>query len=208
MIDLLLTLALFNLLAVMAPGPDFAIVVHNTLAYSRKQGLFTALGVSSSVLIHTTYCSLGVALIIAHSPLLFNVIKLIGGSYLIYMGITALRAHTATDIGHHQHGNKHITNGQAFRQGLITNLVNPKCMLFFLAIFTLVIRDTTFQWIDLAFILTFFTVTLLWFTSLCLLLSHPKVENLLQRWQPIIVKVTGVCLIAFGIALYFARVQA
>lgn len=207
MIKLLATIALLNLLAAMTPGPDFAIVTRNTLAFSRKAGLYTALGIACAVIIHATYCSLGLAVIIAHSPLVFTIIKLIGGTYLIYIGINSLKSHkTQQTIFQGELTLPAIKNREAFKQGFFTNLANPKCMLFFLALFTMVVQDSTLQWIDLAMIIIFFLTTITWFSLLTLLLSHKKVESYLKRWQPVLVKITGIFLIGFGLALYFAHV--
>ena len=66
----LLSITLIILLAAISPGPDFAVVTKNALLYSRKSGIFTAMGVSTSLLIHSTYCILGLAIVIAKSLLL------------------------------------------------------------------------------------------------------------------------------------------
>lgn len=87
-----LSISLLILLASISPGPDFAIVTKNSLLYSRKKGLFTALGVSVSLLVHTIYCILGLAIIISHSLLAFSVVKYLGAAYLICIGFKSLLA--------------------------------------------------------------------------------------------------------------------
>ena len=86
-----LSISLLIMLAAVSPGPDFAVVTKNSLLYSRKAGLFTALGVSVSLLIHAVYCILGLAIIISQSLLAFSVIKYLGAAYLIYIGFKAPR---------------------------------------------------------------------------------------------------------------------
>lgn len=207
MLQLLATVALLDLLAAMTPGPDFAIVTRNTIAFSRKTGLYTALGIATAITIHVSYCSLGLAIIIASSPLIFGAIKLLGGTYLIYLGISSLRSNAPDKlIPNSNLSLPPISNFKAFKQGFITNLTNPKCMLFFLALFTMVVQDATFQLIDLAMIVVFFITNMAWFGTLTILLSHKKIEPLLKRWQGIIIKITGVFLIGFGLALYFVHV--
>ena len=85
-----MTISLIITLAVMSPGPDFAIVSRNALRYSQKTGLFTAMGIACGSLFHASYCILGFAIVISKSILLFNIIKYIGASYLIYIGIKGL----------------------------------------------------------------------------------------------------------------------
>jgi RhtB (resistance to homoserine/threonine) family protein len=205
MLQLLITITLLNLLAAMTPGPDFAIVTRNTLLSSRTAGIFTSLGIACGVIIHVTYCSLGLAIIITHSNALFNSIKFIGGVYLIYMGYLSIGsssqktlAPTAEKI------KKTVSKWQAYRQGLLTNLLNPKATLFFLALFTLVV-DAKAHWFDIIIGLTLFTTVFLWFSSLTLLLSHTTVSNLIQRYQGKLLKITGLFLIVFGIMLLFAK---
>ena len=87
MIKILLTLGILNLLAAMSPGPDFAVVTKNTLLHDRKSGVLTALGIAVAVMIHVTYCLLGLAVIIMHVRWLFDVISIVGGLYLAYLGV-------------------------------------------------------------------------------------------------------------------------
>jgi threonine/homoserine/homoserine lactone efflux protein len=69
------TIGLLMLLSAMLPGPDFALVTKNSILHSRRAGLFTSLGIGSAILVHITYCVLGLAVIISQSLLLFSVIK-------------------------------------------------------------------------------------------------------------------------------------
>lgn len=80
------------ILAAISPGPDFAMVIKNSLLYSRRAGIYTALGVSVSLLIHAVYCILGLALVISRSLLAFSIIKYLGAAYLIYIGIKGFLA--------------------------------------------------------------------------------------------------------------------
>ena len=75
MITQFFSVGIIVILGAMLPGPDFAIVVNNTLLHSRRSGLFTALGITSACLIHITYCSLGLAFVISSSVIVFNIIK-------------------------------------------------------------------------------------------------------------------------------------
>src|SRR5690242_773964 len=87
-----LAITLLIVLAAISPGPDFALVVKNSLAYKRTAGIYTALGVSCSLGIHATYSILGLAIIISKSLLLFSLIKYLGAAYLIYIGAQSLLA--------------------------------------------------------------------------------------------------------------------
>src|SRR5438874_2029674 len=87
-----LTVAVIHLLAVMSPGPDFAMVTRNSLLYSRKSGIYTSLGMSLGIMVHVTYCLLGIALIVSRSIVIFSIIKYVGAAYLMYIGYKSLRA--------------------------------------------------------------------------------------------------------------------
>jgi len=79
-----------QLLGLMSPGPDFAIVVRNSLIYSRKTAIFTAIGLAFGVLIHLSYILLGLGAMISKTVWLFSLFKYVGAAYLIYIGCKGL----------------------------------------------------------------------------------------------------------------------
>jgi len=86
------TIFAVSLVAVVTPGPDFALTLRNSLAYSRRAGLYTAVGVGAGNLVHATYSLIGIGAVISKSILLFNILKWVGAAYLIYVGIKSLKA--------------------------------------------------------------------------------------------------------------------
>lgn len=92
----LLAVVAITFFAVISPGPDFAMVSRNSLLLSRRSGVLTALGIGAGVCVHVTYTLLGVGLLIQQSLWLFNLIKLAGAAYLIFLGIKMLRAKPVT----------------------------------------------------------------------------------------------------------------
>ena len=90
-----LAVALIHLLAVASPGPDFAIVVRESVAHGRRAGIFSAIGVGCGIFIHVAYSLLGIGLIVSQSIVLFNALKWLAAAYLLYIGIKALRAKPA-----------------------------------------------------------------------------------------------------------------
>ena len=77
-------------MGVISPGADFSVVVKNSLTKGRKEGLLTALGIATGVLVHLTYSILGLGLLIGDNPPIIHWIKICGGSYLIYLGIRSI----------------------------------------------------------------------------------------------------------------------
>ena len=206
MITQFFSIALITLLGAMLPGPDFAIVTQNALFHSRRAGYFTSLGVGTAILIHMTYCVLGLALVISNSLLLFNLIKYVGALYLIYLGINALFSKQAKKIFSNEKVKKtQMSRLTAFKQGFLCNLLNPKATLFFLSLFTVIIKpNTPIHW-EIVYAAEIFMIAIAWFCVLTIILSHPNIKKVLEKAEKYIAKLLGLSLITFGIALTFVK---
>lgn len=186
------------MLAAISPGPDFAMVVKNTLDGNRASGISTALGISCSLIIHAIYCMLGLAFVISQSLLLFSIIKYMGAAYLIYIGIKSLREKSGqSNINEKIQINKDI-KFKSFKQGLLCNLLNPKAIMFILAFFTLVIKPSTSFNTQLLFAIEIALIHLIWFSCLAIIITHKLIRNRLIQIQYYIVKMLGIALIGFG----------
>src|SRR3990167_6853963 len=89
-LPIILTVALIHFLAVISPGPDFIMILRNSLIYSRKKGMFSAVGLGLGIMVHIIYSLVGIGLLISQSIVLFNIIKFLGAGYLIYIGVKSL----------------------------------------------------------------------------------------------------------------------
>jgi threonine/homoserine/homoserine lactone efflux protein len=126
----------FAVVLVLIPGPDFAVVTKNTLAGGRQRGRWTALGVSSSNLVQGTAAAFGVSALIVRVQPLFEAVKWAGVGYLAYLGAQAIRSAVR---GQYQPADEADGGGQArglagWRQGFISNITNPKVLVFYLAV--------------------------------------------------------------------------
>ena len=129
--SLIASVTLIHLLAVISPGPDFFMAIKNSLTYSRKTGIYTAIGFGLGIAVHIFYSLAGLALIISKSIVIFNSIKYLGVAYLLYLGIKSLIS-SSTDIKiENQIHIKDISPIKAIRQGFLTNVLNPKATRFF-----------------------------------------------------------------------------
>ena len=131
-LDLYLSYLAAALIVIAAPGPDSLNSLAIGMARGRREGMAYALGVGVGCLTHTLWAMFGISAIVAASATLFNVIKWIGVAYLVWLGIQALRSRgslVATADAPASGRNAR----QRFRQGVLTNALNPKVMLFFLA---------------------------------------------------------------------------
>lgn len=197
-----LAITLLIILAAISPGPDFAMVTKNSLFYDWKAGIFTALGVSSSLLVHATYCILGLAIIISKSLLAFSIIKYLGAAYLIYIGVKSILAkREMAAFTSQQIQQRHLNNWQAFRQGLLCNLLNPKAIMFLLAFFTLVVKPGSTLLAELSYGFEIAVIHLIWFSLLAYMLTHKVVKSSISKVQYYIVKLMGTLLVGFGIRI-------
>jgi len=117
---------------VVTPGADMALVTKNALLHGRRSALATAFGINLGILFWTVAASLGLAALVAASQAAFTIVKLAGAAYLLYLGVQSLRASRKRDAGRTD-GTGRVTpdGGIAFRQGLVSNLLNPKIAVFF-----------------------------------------------------------------------------
>jgi len=115
----------------LMPGPDTAYIIGRSLAQGREAGIASALGITVGSILHTCAAALGLSAILAASAWAFGVVKILGGGYLVFLGIKMLlEKRTALHVPSNFHRSNILT---AFRQGIFTNVLNPKVALFFLA---------------------------------------------------------------------------
>lgn len=199
-----ISIAIIHIFAVISPGPDFAIIVRQSIASGRKAALSTSLGIGTGILGHTTLCMLGLSMIIAESNFLFNLIKVLGASYLIYIGIMSI-AHRNDIQKIDDNKTSKQTQGESFKLGLVTNILNPKATLFFLSLYAIIITDQTTMQVQVLYGLWMAIITTLWFSFLSILLTN---KNVLKKIHSISSKVqlgTGLFLIVFAIKLLFSN---
>lgn len=128
------TLAAFvaaTLAIVLSPGPDSLLILRYTLASGQRVGLATVAGVQLGLLVHTLLAALGVSLIIATSPVLFRTVAVVGALYLAWLGLQGIRPHGLMRLN--QTGTV-VSSRKACRDAMLTNLLNPKVILLFLAL--------------------------------------------------------------------------
>jgi RhtB (resistance to homoserine/threonine) family protein len=196
-------------LVIVAPGPDTVVVTKNALLYGRRAALATSLGVNTGLLIWTLAAALGVAAVVRESAVAFTVLKLVGAVYLVWLGFQALRAarrHAAPDALHTTGQNPRVGALLGYRQGLLSNLGNPKIAVFFTGLLPQFVSPgkpvlEPFLLLGGLFVL----MTVVWLCGYALvaarasaLLGRPRVRAALDR-------VTGVVLVGLGVRLAFER---
>jgi RhtB (resistance to homoserine/threonine) family protein len=198
-----LSVVILGWFVVITPGPNMAIVIRNSLLQSRGAGVYTAIGLAMGNLVHITYCLVGIGLLISQSILLFTLIKWLGAGYLISLGIRSLRAQpqTLNDPTAHHHA---LTRGALVRTGFLTDILNPKATLFFLALFTQIVRPGTPLLAQVVDGLTIVALEFGCFATLAMIIGHHAVRQRFAALSHWIERVTGVVLIALGVRVAFA----
>ena len=201
----LIAVVTITLLAVISPGPDFAMVSRNSLLLSRRAGIFTACGIGAGVLIHVSYTLIGVGVLIQQSPWLFNLLKGIGAAYLIYLGFTLLRNATHHDAVPTTTPAA-ISDLAALKTGFLTNALNPKTTIFIVSLFMQVVSPHT-SLVQIGYGLFIAAVHVFWFAAVALLFSAPGVNARFLRLRRGIDRTFGGLLIVFGALLAIAGIR-
>jgi len=202
------TVALIHLLAVASPGPDFAIVVRESVTHGRRAGVFCALGVGTGIFVHVAYSLLGIGLIVSQSIVLFNALKWLAAAYLLYIGFKALRAQPAASGSvQEQAAAPARTPRGAFVTGFVTNGLNPKATLFFLSLFTVVINPHTPLLVQGGYGVYLAVATALWFCLVAMLFSQQRVREGFARMGHWFDRLMGAVLVGLGIKLAFTELK-
>ena len=196
-----LALAIVHFLAVVAPGPDFAVTIRQSVRFGRWVGICTALGIGAGISVHVLYTVLGVGALMHTTPWLLSVAKVVGGAYILYLGVSLVRSQPKPVLEGDKATDEAIiqqTLLKAFTTGFLTNATNPKATLFFLAIFTTLISATTPLKIQALYGVWMCFVNALWFVIVALFFSSPKVRLLFMRMGHWFERSMGVILILFA----------
>lgn len=201
-IDEFVAVFILNLVALASPGPDFAVVVQYSLLHNRKVGVMTALGIACGELVHITFVLLGIALIISQTPWLFIGIKLMACGYLLYLGYRAFRTIEKAPTKEKEFtSRKPVSSLKALQIGAITNILNPKAILFFLTLFTVVVNPATPKSILLMYGLVILITTFLWFLMIALCFSNKRVSRWFSTVSHWISRLSGIVFVALAMKL-------
>ncbi|MBU3022838.1 LysE family translocator [Aestuariibacter sp. A3R04] len=199
-----LTIAIVHLVAVVSPGPDFAVVVRHSVHYGRRIAMITSLGIGAAILLHVAYSLVGLSVIIKTTPWLYATFSYAAAAYLLYLAYGALKSGPAKDTEKKLETAKsqnNISLSKAFGIGFLTNGLNPKATLFFLSLFTAIINaDTPFS-IKLGYGVYLALATAIWFCFLSYLLSTSKVAKLIGEKGYWLDRTMGVLLVGLAIKL-------
>ena len=202
-------LAAFTAVAVvliLTPGPDMALVTRNTVVLGRRAGLATSMGVCAGVLVHGCAAALGLSAVLRTSSTAFSAIKLAGAAYLVYLGIQAWRraGRGGTDDG--LLGGRRARAGAPFRQGLLSNVLNPKLAIFFVTLLPQFIDSSQSAAArSLLLACVYAGLCAVWLVAFTFAMSRTRDVLRSPRVTRLIEGVTGTVLLAVGLRLAVDR---
>jgi RhtB (resistance to homoserine/threonine) family protein len=185
----------------MTPGADTLLVVRNVLRGGRRDGFATMIGICSGLYVHAP---LGVSMILMHSATAFIVLKIAGACYLVWLGIQSLRSagRAAAAVQAPGAEGTGVPALQSFREGFLTNLLNPKVIVFYLALLPQFIGpDDPVLQKSLLLAVIHFVEGILWFTVVSILVDRSRQFFMKPRQRRLIDATCGTLLVALGFRL-------
>lgn len=201
--------ALAHLLAVASPGPDFAIVLKQSLVHGRRAAVWTSVGVGSAILLHVGYSLLGLGLVVKSSPEWFAAVKYAGAAYIAWLGVQSLRARprgVEPDAGGGSAAEKAPTARGAFATGFLTNALNPKATLFFVSLFVMIVNPATPKLVQAGYGAWMSLATMAWFSLVAVVFTREDVRRKFLSYGHWIDRGLGVVFLGFAVSLVVATV--
>ena len=204
--------AVAHFLAVASPGPDFAIVLKQSLSHGRRTAIWTSMGVGTAILLHVTYSLHGIGLLIRGSELWFNLVKYAGAAYIAWLGVQSLRAKPRTETGAGSDAELVAPaplpdERGAFAIGFLTNALNPKATLFFISLFVMIVSPQTPKLIQAGYGLWMAVATAGWFSLVSVLFTQADVRRKFLRHGHWIDRILGVVFLALAASLALATIK-
>jgi RhtB (resistance to homoserine/threonine) family protein len=205
----LLLITSIHLLAAASPGPDFILVSQQTLSNGKKAGFMCSIGIALGLSIHIIYSALGLAAIIANSSTTLWIIKILGGSYLLYLGYQGIRAKPSSAITNQTESKLPVNNTSLKNIGIgfLCNALNPKAPIYFVALFTVVLSPDLPLLHLVIYGLWMMVIQLAWFSSVVVLLSRPKINEKFQRLGHWIDRILGGAMILIGLKILASKIN-
>ena len=195
-----LSAAIAHLLAVMSPGPDTAIIFQQSFAKGRNSGILTALGIGFGIFLHCLLAISGISILLYSSEEARFIIKILGASYLIYVGFQSLLLQDASEPKIRTTIFTH-----PFLIGLITNILNIKAFLFTVSLFSFINLqpDSLMSWIYLFY---FPVITAAWFSFVSYALTHDALGDIFDQYNPKIQFASSAFILALGLLIFLQTI--
>jgi threonine/homoserine/homoserine lactone efflux protein len=180
-------------------------VLRQAVVHGRRAAILTSAGVATSILVHGTYTLLGVGVIVGQSLLLFNILKWAGVAYLVWLAVSALRAPPPQLPDVSDVADERKSDMSAFALGFLTNLLNPKAVLFFLALFTSLVSVRTGGDAKVIYVGSMSLMLFAWFALVSVFFTTPAVRQGFFRAGRWFNRVTGITFLALAVRVALAQ---
>lgn len=202
----LLSILAIHLMASISPGPDFVVVSQKTLFQGRKAGILCGSGVCIGLLFHMSYSLSGLATILAHSTLFAQGIGILGGSYLIYLGYKSIKNSFSKQ--------KNIVNdtistnskSSAFLSGLIVNILNPKAAIYFISLFSIIIKPSMNIEQLILIVISIMAVQMAWYLTFIYLVTVPMFKEKFDNNVYLIDRILGSLMSIMGLYMIISYI--
>ena len=207
MLMLFLTVAVLHIVALITPGPDFFFVSQTAVSRSRKEAMMGVLGITCGVMVWAGVALLGLNLILEKMAWLHSIIMVGGGLYLCWMGYQMLRSALKKETVKptEEVSVELARSGRSFLKGLLTNLSNPKAIIYFGSVFSLFVSNDVGSAERWGLFVMIALETFAWFTVVASLFALPQMRRGYQRLAKWIDGVAGALFAGFGIPLIISR---
>jgi RhtB (resistance to homoserine/threonine) family protein len=202
-----LTIVVAHALAVASPGPDFALVLRQSLAHGRRTALWSSLGIGCGLSVHIAYCILGLGYFLKNSAVALAAIKYLGAAYLAWVGFQALRSKPRTGDLDLAGAASAPSDAAAWAAGFLVNVLNPKAALFFIALFPLAVSVTTPKLVQVGYGAWMTAATVAWFSFVSVVFTQEEVRRRFLRHGHWIDRALGAVFIGFAASLVFAEMR-
>ncbi len=204
---LLVALAAVYLPALASPGPNFLAVTQAAVGGSRRQGVATALGVASGSTVQALLAATGVGLLLAHAGGVQRLVALLGGAYLLWVARSIWRQSRAGAVPVGIGAVRTISWRAAYRGGLLTNLTNPKALVFFSTIFTALVGPGLPAELRLAAVAWVCLLSTSWHLALATLFTQGSVRAAYARARRPLLRLTSLAIGGFGVRLLWGAAR-
>ena len=200
---------LVHALAMLSPGPNVLVVTQAALADSRRAGVWTAFGIAAGTAVWSSAALFGLGVLFAQAPWLTLGVGLLGGAYLIYLGMRLWRGAHRDPFALATPAARRPARSavQAFRVGALTNLTNPKALVFFASVFAALLPAALPLAIRLAAIGIVVANAAAWHVGLACFFSIRGTQRVYARVKPWVDRTAGAMLIGLGLRLLFTSLQ-
>ncbi|GFD81070.1 MULTISPECIES: LysE family translocator [Tenacibaculum] len=194
-----------TILFVLTPGIETVFLINKSISQGRRSGVYTSFGLNTGALVHTLFGALGLSIMVAKSAIFFALIKYLGAAYLIYLGVTKVMSKKGLIANTNEEQKKNSAKS-SFTSGFVTNILNPKVALFFIAFFPQFISPTEIE-NPVPFIIMgviYAVMTTIWYlvlTSFAGIFSTKIKEN--EKIGVRLNKISGVIFVLMGLQIAF-----